>query len=103
MTAGTVLADSTSSPRQRRRRWRGMRFSAGEEMQYRESLRREQRMPRTGLFLVLAVGFGLAPFYQGLVFEPSPTILPSLLWMEWAVAALALLATVLSYLTKAPL
>src|SRR5688572_28592234 len=98
MTVGTVLADSTSPARRRRRRWLALRFSYGEEMQYRESLRRELRVSRTGLFLVLAVGFGLAPFYQATVFEPGANALPLVLMMEWVVTALTLLAAVLSSL-----
>jgi len=59
-----------------------LRFSAEDESLFRDTLRRSLVYARTGLFLALALGFGLAPFYQGALFQPSATVVPMLIWIE---------------------
>src|SRR5688572_3590354 len=73
-------------------------FSTDAEAHYRDFLRTQSRVPRTGLFLILALGFGLAPFYQQLLFRPTDTVLPLLIILEcFCILPIALLAAAVSY------
>lgn len=71
--------------------WR-LRFSAEAEAAYRTWLRNNVRYARTGLFLTLAIIFGLSPFFQGVVFKPEPLLVPVLNVMD-AILCLQLLLT----------
>jgi len=69
-----------------------LRFSAEDEALFRQTLRRNLVYARTGIFLALALGFGLAPFYQGFLFHPDPAVVPTLVWIEMLVLPLTLAA-----------
>lgn len=62
-----------------------LEFSAENEVLFREQLRRNLVYTRTGLFVALALGFGLAPLYQGFLFHPVPEIVPRLIAIELAI------------------
>jgi diguanylate cyclase (GGDEF)-like protein/PAS domain S-box-containing protein len=55
------------------------------EVKFRQGLRRQMVLPRTMLFIALAVGFGFAPFYNEALFHPSTTVLPLLISIELVV------------------
>jgi diguanylate cyclase (GGDEF)-like protein len=75
------------------------RFSPEDEALFRQTLRRNLVYARTGIFLALALGFGLAPFYQGFLFNPDPAVVPTLVWIELLVLPLTLAA---AYMTAVP-
>jgi diguanylate cyclase (GGDEF)-like protein/PAS domain S-box-containing protein len=68
------------------------------ESLYRESLRKRMRVQRATVFLAFAIGFALAPLYQGAVFEPEPALASVMGWVNGAVIApLCLLAAALTF------
>lgn len=69
-----------------------LEFSAENETLFRDQRRRSLVYARAGLFVVLALGFGLAPFYQGVLFHPSPEIVPRLIAIECAIVVPTLAA-----------
>jgi diguanylate cyclase (GGDEF)-like protein len=73
-----------------------LRFSAEDEALFRQTLRRNLVYARTGIFLALALGFGLAPFYQGFLFHPDPAVEPTLVLIELLVLPVTLAAAVLT-------
>jgi len=79
-----------------------LRFSPEDEALFRQTLRRNLVYARTGIFLALALGFGLAPFYQGFLFHPDPAVVPTLVWIELLVLPVTLAAAVLTATSVAP-
>ena len=92
------MTDSQDAEMEQRSGYPRLTFSADEERQYRDFLRAQSRPLRTGLFLFLALGFGLAPFYQQLLFRPSDAILPLLIILEgFCVLPICLAAAAVSF------
>ena len=73
-----------------------LRFTPEDEALFRQTLRRNLVYARTGIFLALALGFGLAPFYQGFLFHPQPAVVPTLVWIELLVLPVTLAAAFLT-------
>ena len=80
--------------------WR-IRFRPEKEAAYRDWLRTNMQFSRTGLFLALAVAFGLAPFYQGSLFKPDAVLVPMLNAMNFTICLQQLLTAALTY-ARAP-
>lgn len=74
-----------------------VRFTPEDEQRFRRALRRNLVYARMGLFLALALGFGLAPFYHEALFQPVPAAEPLVTLIEAGlILPLELLAAALS-------
>lgn len=77
------------------------RFTPQDEQRFRRALRRNLVYARTGLFLALALGFGLAPFYHDALFRPVAAVAPLLTLIEAGlILPLQLLAALLTALGR---
>lgn len=65
---------------------RRLRFDPALEVPYRDYLRSERIYPRTVLFLILALGFGLAPFYETFLFRAPADLVPELRLIQFGLA-----------------
>jgi diguanylate cyclase (GGDEF)-like protein len=79
-----------------------LRFAAEDEARFRRALRRNLVYSRTGLFLALALGFGLAPFYHDVMFKPSPEVEPLVTLIEAGLTLPVLLLAALATALRAP-
>ena len=67
------------------------------EVAYRNWLRTNMRLARTGLFLALGIAFGLASLYQGFLFSPDAHLVPLLNVMNVTICLQQLLTATLTY------
>lgn len=91
-----ALAFMTDRPRPTPNIWR-LRFPQEMEVAYREWLRSNLQLARTGLFLALAIAFGLSPFLQGHLFRPDPLLVPALNVMNVILCLQLLLTAALTW------
>lgn len=76
--------------------WR-IHFAPETEVAYREWLRTNLRFSRTGLFLALGIAFGLAPLFQGELFNPDPLLVPMLSVISIVICLQQLLTAALTH------
>lgn len=84
------------SQQERRRGLTRLRFSAAHEPLFRSALRKRLQLSRVLVFIIIAAGFGTAPFYNDVLMQPSEHALPLVLTLEWMCLPLALLAALVS-------
>lgn len=96
------MSDVQQSDRPWRRDMFRLRFPARIEEKFRSAHRRSYRYPRVLLFLIAALGFGLAPVYQDLLWAPSEAVRPLLFALEYLLVVPVMLAAALLTLSPAP-
>lgn len=80
-----------------------LHFSADDEARFRRALRGNLVYARTGIFLGLAIAFGMAPFAHETLFHPTDAVDGFLSWIEvGCILPLALLAALLTAVPGAP-
>lgn len=80
-----------------------LRFAPEDERRFRKALRRNLVYARTGIFLGLAIAFGMAPFAHEALFRPTAAVDGLLSWIEvGCVLPVALLAALLTAVPGPP-
>jgi diguanylate cyclase (GGDEF)-like protein len=79
-----------------------IKFTPEDEQRFRRALRRNLVYARTGIFVALAVGFGLAPVYHDALFHPVPAVESLLTLIEAGLVLPVMLAAALVSALRAP-
>jgi len=96
------MSDAQQSDRPWRRDMFRLLFKPGIEEKFRKSHRGRYRYPRALLFLIAALGFGLAPTYQDLLWSPSAAVRPLLFTLEYLLVLPVMLVAMLATLSPGP-
>lgn len=92
MATRPEMADSQSFGRARAGALLKLRMEPGLEARFRQALRARLTVPRTVMFLILALAFGLSPLYNHILHRPDAAVAPLLAAIQLYVALPVLLA-----------
>ena len=87
---------------ERRRSFYKIQFSGEIEAQYRHDLRRQLRIPRLVYFLVVALGFAVAPLQENSLFMPPAELVGFSTLFAWLVSPICLAAAYMSWAIHTP-